>query len=114
MLKSDQIKIKSVSKKFEGAPIFRNKTICITGDFKHGTLEDIVSILQSYSAKVVTKFDNTVNCVVIGHFENEDPQIAQLATSYNVPIYSEDSFFKSYEIDLDIKKQVDSLTSYLK
>lgn len=110
----EQITIKSVSKKFEGAPIFRDKTICLTGQFRHGTIEDVIAILQSYSARVVTAFDNTVNCVVLGHFENEDKAITDLATSYNVPIYGEDDFFKSYEIDLDIRKQRDVLTGYLK
>lgn len=110
----EQITIKSVSRKFEGAPIFRGKTICLTGNFRHGTIEDVIAILQSYSARVVTAFDNTVNCVVLGHFEGEDKTITDLAVSYNIPIYGEDDFFKSYEIDLDIRKQRDALTGYLK
>lgn len=114
IINSDQVNILPIMKCFEGAPIFRNKTICITGKFRRGTLEDIVSILQSYSAKVVIKFDNSVDCVVIGHFEDEDTSITELAAGYHVPVYSEDSFFKSYEIDLDIKKQRDMLNSYLK
>jgi hypothetical protein len=113
LLQSDQIEIETVRPKFEGSPIFRGKTICVTGKFRHGTLEDVISILKSYSANVITKFDNTVSCVVVGHYEQEDTNITDLATSYNVPIYSEDDFFKSYEIDLDIKKQRDSLSSYL-
>lgn len=109
----DQIKIVSVKKKFEGAPIFRGKNICLTGKFQHGTIEDVISIIQSYSGKASTSFDNTVSCVVIGHYEGEDTDLTNLAMSYNVPIYSEDDFFKAYEIDLDIRKQRDVLSSYL-
>lgn len=100
----DVIEIQPVKKHFEGAPIFRGKTICLTGKFQHGTLEDVIGILQSYSAKVTTNFDNTVNCVVIGHYECEDKDLIETAVSYHVPIYGEDDFFKAYEIDLDIEQ----------
>lgn len=109
----DQISIQSVLRKFEGAPIFRGKTICLTGIFQHGTLEDVISILQSYSAKVVTAFDTSVHCVIVGHFENEDKSIVDLATSYNIPIYGEDDFFRDYEIDVDLRKQRDMFAAYL-
>ena len=84
------------------SPILRNKTICVTGKFIHGTLEDIISIIQSYSGKVVTSFDNSVSFVVVGHFENEDPNIIELAIGYHIPVYGEDDFFRYYGIDADM------------
>lgn len=91
-------------KRFEGVPIFRNKTICITGKFLHGDLETIVAILRSYSANVITQFDKSASCVVVGHFRQENNEIITLARGYNIPIYREDDFFKSYEIDEDLNK----------
>lgn len=114
LLNSSQITIKPVAQKFEGSPIFRNKTICVTGTFQHGTLEDIIAILKSYSAEVTTKFDNTVHCVVVGHYEDEDRSITELANAYGIKVYGEDDFFRYYEIDLDIQKQRDMLDHYLK
>lgn len=103
---TSNIKITSVERKFEGAPIFRGKNICLTGKFIHGTLEDVMSILQSYSARVTTHFDNSIDCVVVGHFEQEDRNITGLAESYSIPVYGEDEFFASYEIDKDIEGQL--------
>lgn len=102
LMDCEQIKINPVHKKFEGLPILRNKTICVTGKFIHGTLEDIISIIQSYSGKVVTSFDNSVSFVVVGHFENEDPNIIELAIGYHIPVYGEDDFFRYYGIDADM------------
>lgn len=99
----DQIEINTVEKKFSGAPIFRNKVICITGKFKSGNYEAVTSILKSYSAEVVTQFNNRVNAVLVGHFREEDPTIIQLAKSYGKPVYKETEFFNAYQISDDLK-----------
>lgn len=105
---NDIITIKVNDQKFEGAPIFRNKTICILGRFRHGDLGEIMSILQSYSAKVVTSVTsstiNKVQCILVGNLRGEDPETIALAQAYNIPIYEELQFFKEYDIDSDIKK----------
>lgn len=97
--------VDGVNKAFEGAPIFINKTICITGKFKNGNIDEITSILQSYSAKVVMEFSNTVNCVLVGHFRGEDTEITSLANAYQIPVFEESEFFDAYGINEDLSKQ---------
>lgn len=97
------IEITQVEQKFSGAPIFRNKVICITGKFKCGDYETVTSILKSYSAEVVTQFSNRVSAVLVGHFREEDPTIIQLAKSYGKPVYKETEFFNAYEISKDLQ-----------
>lgn len=103
----EQIKIDKRVRAFDGAPIFRDKTICITGNFLRGYTEDIEDILRSYSANVVTSntFSNIddVDCVVTGDsFENIDGKIIYAARQANKPIFTENDFFKMYEIDEDV------------
>ena len=107
IIKCEEIHIEIVERKFEGAPIFRNKTICITGRFRNGGINEIKSILESYEATVVTTANfasiNKMSCILVGDLRQEDNEIIQLAQSYNIPIYSEIDFFRSYEIDKDLK-----------
>lgn len=92
-------------KAFEGAPMFRNMKIGITGSFKHGTLSNIVDILQSYSATVTTTFEHDMNVVLLGDLaENVDGRMITKARKNNIPIMEEDMFFKKYEIDDDLAK----------
>ena len=100
---TDQIEINMVEKKFSGAPIFRNKVICITGRFKCGDYETVTAILKSYAAEVTTQFNNRVSAVLVGHFREEDPSIIHLAKSYNKPVYKETEFFNAYEISKDLQ-----------
>jgi len=103
LVESGQIKLAATSKKFKGAPIFRDKTILITGKFRHGDMREIMSILESYEAKVVTQFDSSVNCVVVGQTkENIDGKVIQLAKANNLPMFDELEFFQKYDIDSDI------------
>jgi len=104
---SSQIKLAVQDKimSFDGAPIFRNKTIYITGTFKHGTIPEITAILESYSATVVTEFDNFVQCVLIGDIkENIEGQAILAARELGVPMFNESEFFAKYEIDEDLEK----------
>lgn len=90
---------------FDGAPIFRNKTIFITGTFKHGAIPEIRAILESYSATVVTDFDNFVQCILVGDIKDGvEGQAILAARELGIPIFNETEFFNKYEIDADIEK----------
>lgn len=103
VLNSDQIAITSTEKKFDGAPIFRGKLIYITGEFIHGSLDEISSILQSYAAKVTTNFSNVVDCVLIGGKQDGiNGKAVVNARSLNIPVMDEILFFQEYEIDNDL------------
>lgn len=107
VITSDQIDIPVKDKvmSFDGAPIFRNKTIYITGTFKHGTHSEIQSILESYSATVVTDFDEYIQCVLVGDIkENIEGQAILAARDLHLPIFNESEFFAKYEIDSDLEK----------
>ena len=107
IVNSDQINIATQDKimSFDGAPIFRNKTIYLTGTFRHGTLAEIQSILESYSATVVTDFDNFVQCVLVGDIKDGiEGQAILAARELNIPIFNETEFFAKYEIDEDLEK----------
>lgn len=100
----DNINIITVQKKFEGDMIFRNNTICLTGEFKHGSYDEIMSILTSYGGSPVVEFSPKVNFVLVGHFGRPDPYIIECAQSYNIPVYAEIDFFNAYQIDQDLEK----------
>ena len=107
IINSDQIEIAVHDKimNFDGAPIFRNKTIYITGVFKHGSHADIRSILESYSATVVTDFDNYIQCVLVGDIKDGiDGQAILAARELHLPIFNESEFFAKYDIDTDLEK----------
>lgn len=107
VINSEQISIINSDKiiKFDGPPILRNKKIMITGTFLHGSTEDIIAILNSYSAEVVTKFDKKVQCVVVGDIkENIDGLAIQAARELDLPMFDESAFFARYSIDEDLEK----------
>lgn len=103
MFDNPHVEIKTSGKRFEGAPIFRGKSIYITGKFNHGSHEDIRAILSSYAALVYDKFNTAVDCVVVGGLHEEiDGKAIQKAKSFEIPIFEESDFFKKYEIDSDL------------
>lgn len=107
IVNSEQIEIINSDRivKFDGAPLLRNKTIMITGTFMHGSTEDIIAILQSYSATVVTQMDKKVQCVVVGDIkENIDGLAIQAARELDIPMFDESAFFDRYSIDEDLEK----------
>lgn len=107
LLNSINISLVASEKKFDGAPIFRNKTICLTGTFIRGSMSEIAAILHSYSAKVVFQFTNIVDCVLVGGTnENIDGKMVRDAKALNKAVMSEDVFFKKYEIDSDISSNL--------
>lgn len=105
LLKSPQIKLIKIDRKFDGVPIFRNKTIYLTGNFIRGSAGEIASILQSYSANVTTQFSNIVDCVLVGGTQEEiDGKSIKAARALHKPIMNEEEFFKYYEIDDDLRE----------
>lgn len=104
IIHNPNVEIVGVQKKFHGDPIFINQKICIAGKFQHGSLEEITSILNSYSADVALDLTSDCSCLVLGHFRGEPKQIADLAASYGISVYIEDDFFRSFKIDDDLEK----------
>ena len=107
IISSQQIHVLKQEKvmSFDGAPIFRNKTIYITGTFKHGTLSEIKAILESYSAVVVTDFDEYIQCVLVGDIKDGiDGTAIITARDLKIPMFTESEFFAKYEIDEDLEK----------
>lgn len=101
------IEIVGSDKKFDGDPILRNKLIMITGSFKHGSHDDIIAILQSYSAEVTTEYDQYIDCLIVGDMqENVNGQVVRLCKARNIPIFTESDFFNRYYIDEDLARFV--------
>ena len=98
------IKLVKAKKFVNGAPIFRDKKIYITGTFTHGNLDDIASILEGYSATVFRNFDQSVDCIVVGDIpENVNGHAVTEARRMQIPVIQESSFFAMYQIDEDIE-----------
>lgn len=107
LLSLDQIHIIDTDKKFEGAPIFRSKNIMLTGAFQHGSIDDVASILRSYSATVVTQFSENINCIIIGDLlEDVNGVAVRKAKQLHIPIFQESEFFAEYEIDKDLAENL--------
>lgn len=107
LLDCPQVSIEMNNKIFDGPPIFRNKTIMITGSFKHGDFKQISAILRSYSADVTYEFSDKVDCVLIGDIlENVNGTAVKNAQRNNVPVMEEAAFFKQYEIDEDLAENL--------
>lgn len=103
LMNHPQIRITFSGKRFEGAPIFRGKRICVTGQFMHGNLQDIIAILKSYDAEVTTVFSDNIHCVLVGGtHSNIDGGIIHAARQTNIPVFEEANFFAQYEIDADL------------
>lgn len=103
LLSHPRLDITCKDQTFDGAPIFRGRTILITGLFTHGSFEEVSSILRSYSATVVSKFTDDVNCVIIGGtHENISSSIIKKAKKKHVAIFEEADFFMQYDIDKDL------------
>lgn len=97
------IQLVKAKKTVEGSPIFRDKKIYITGTFFHGTLDDITSILEGYSATVYDKFDQSVDCVLVGDIpENVNGHAINEAKKLGISVMDEATFFATYRIDSDI------------
>lgn len=104
---NDKIKIVSENIQFDGAPIFRNTSIVITGKFIHGSYDVITSILKGYGAEVDTEVDENTDCIVTGSMmENISGHVIKQGRKYNVPIIDENEFFSMYDIDSDLRENL--------
>lgn len=104
LMYSDNFKFDDTVKKFDGPPIFRGRTITLTGKFKRGSMEEISNILRSYAATVTYKFSDNTNCVIVGDLHEDTNSIIIHDAEYNnVPVFEETQFFTLYEIDEDLQ-----------
>ena len=94
-------------KHFDGAPIFRDKLIYLTGTFEHGSLAEVRSILESYSASVATDYSNLVDLVLLGSIpENVNGSAVVSARKHGKPVMQEAAFFDQYDIDSDLSENL--------
>ena len=107
LLQNNYIHILYSNKTFDGPAIFRDKTIYVTGSFKHGDTNTIQSILRSYGADVITEFGKDVDCVIVGDIpEGVNGQVVRKAQRSRIPVYTESKFFSRYEIDQDLRRNL--------
>lgn len=93
--------------KFDAMPILHDRTIFITGTFMHGNYDEITAILQSYSATVVTEFDECITDVLVGDIkENISGEAILGARALKIPVVDESVFFNHYRIDEDLENLV--------
>lgn len=104
LLYSPQITLLTTSKKFDGAPIFRGQYIFVTGDFEHGPLSEIIAIISSYDANVVTEYSPEVKLAVVGdHMSSIDGKSLSECKASGIKVWSESEFFAHFGIDEDLK-----------
>ena len=107
ILDDENINIVGTNKKFDGPDIFRDKTIMVTGKFRHGDYDELSAILGSYGAKVVTTFDSSIDCLLIGDIKESINGISvRNCQNLNIPIMEESKFFQMYQIDQDLKQNL--------
>lgn len=103
LLNNEKINVKIRDSKFDGPPIFRNKTIFITGKFKHGSYNNISAIFRSYAADVILDNSKKPDCVVMGDIlEDIDGKAVNEFKKQNIPIFTESQFFNRYDIESDM------------
>lgn len=104
LLYSPQITILDRVKKFDGAPIFRGQYILVTGDFLHGQLSEVISIISSYDANVVTEYSPKVKMAVVGQMmSNVDGKALNDCKLASIKIWEEMEFFNHFGIDEDLQ-----------
>lgn len=104
LLSLDNIKIIQDDKLFDGAPLFHNKVVAITGDFIHGPKGYICDIIRSYQGEAVIDEGTGIDILVIGgQLSNIDGETVRLARLNRVPIYEEPEFFAHFDIDTDLR-----------
>ena len=109
IISSSQIHLKDVGKLsgINVPPLLHDKTIFITGVFKHGSISDMFTILQSYGATVVTDFDEFIDLVLVGDIKDGINGDAILgARGLKIPVVDETPFFNHYGIDEDLESNL--------
>ncbi len=103
LLLVDEINIVTTQKKYNFAPVFRDKIIYITGRFIHGDMSEISNIFHSYGAKVTTTFDVNTDVVITGGTNEEiNGKVLQTAKNLGISVIDEQAFFDMYDIDNDL------------
>lgn len=104
LLHHDKVKFVNTMQKFDGDPIFRGKRFYLTGEFVHGSHEDVASILRSYAGEVVNNYHDEFDCILIGDTrENMNGAAIKSAAKRHLHSFIESEFFKKYQIDEDIQ-----------
>lgn len=107
LLSLSNLTIISNNCEFEGAPIFRDKTILLTGTFQHGSHSDVAAILSNYAAHVVTTWSDDINCILLGDIdENVVGKFIRDGKENGIPIFRESMFFAKYDIDSDMAENL--------
>lgn len=102
-----RIHLRNSGMRFDGAQIFRNKKIMITGQFIHGTDDDIKAILKSYGAEVTKCYSSLVSCVLVGGMKEEiDGTAIRFAKQDGITVYDELDFFSQFKIDEDLAENL--------
>ena len=103
LLSVKQVSIDETVRRFEGAPIFRNRKFLLTGTFSHGTLDDVKSILRSYSAAILDDFSDEISAVIVGDIlEDVRGEWIQEARYRGIPVITESKLFRDHKIDEDL------------
>lgn len=93
--------------RFDGDPIFRGMKLTLTGDFQHGSMDDVSAILRSYSAEVYPDLRDSTSMVIIGDLqENVNGAMLRKARKAHVPTMTEKAFFDMYGLDQDLKDKL--------
>lgn len=101
------LQLTEIIRKFDGPQIFRDRTILLTGKFRHGDHAEVAAILRSYGANIVYDTTSQVDGVVFGSLmENVDGSVLKYARAHSIPIMEEDGFFAEYDIDSDIAQNL--------
>lgn len=100
----DNIHIIQADKLFNGTPMFTDRHIVVTGDFIHGSYQDISAIIKSYNGTISNVYNPDATYVVVGgEHSNIDGKIIQLARKNDIPVIEELDFFNKFGIDEDLK-----------
>lgn len=107
LFKLKNIHIHSDRRLFDGPPIFRGKTIVLTGTFTHGSIDEVSNIVKSYSAQTSKTLSDDCDLVLVGDIhENVNGHIIRTAQKYRIPVMKESDFFAQYEIDKDMAENL--------
>lgn len=102
LLMLPNLHVPELSQSFDGAPIFRNMSICLTGRFSHGDTQSVADFLQSYAASCTTTYTNVTTHVIYGDLQDGINGAAiREAKLRGVPVVSESQWFSHYDLESD-------------
>lgn len=105
LLELNCIHIDSTIRKFEGAPIFRNRSFLLTGTFRHGTVDDAKAILRSYGASILDTYSPNMSALIVGDIlEDVNGEWLRRVRESGIPEIYESTLFSEHGIDEDLQK----------